>query len=341
YQGLSIKETAEALDIPEKKLDNDLYNGLKKLRNVLVTSGVQAGAGTIMAALSAMPVEQIPTSLSDGIAALLKGGGRASEMCAAGHGVGTSPGVGKLAAIGVALVVAAGWLVLTKMQQGDSGTALPAAMPATVAIPEGIELEDGRIIFQDDFEKGLGNWNIGIMHGATDVVQVVNDPVTASECVRIEKRDVRGKPSQALAIRAPTGAGKMSFAMLKKKPAGGVLSVEYDYSPVDVPASTYHLLMDNGDVETIKREFPLKSEKGKWYRYRIEVAYRERRDGKRYFEVKEFYDGRCIGHRKCHVDSMDLGCVVDKGFAAIDNYVIREMTPKPPEGGAGLPLKPN
>lgn len=338
YQGMSLKDAADALGVSEKQLDNDLYKGLKKLRSALAEAGIAAGAASVMAVFPSLPVEPAPASLVGAIAAVLKSGAGAATVAATGQGLGV--GLFKLLMIGVVIssVIVGGIMLAQKSREEAPAASLSPQVESEFPEPagEGVEFEDGKIIFRDDFEKGSGNWQIGVMRTEGRKAEVLNDPADAADCASVEEREVAGGTSKVLSIRASGMPGRVSFAFLARRLIRTALSIEYDYSSKDALCLSNHSVVENGSVEVLKHEAMLNAAQGKWYRYRIEIVYREGRDARRYYEVKEIFDGRIVGHTKCYGDAVKLGCVVEKGDMAMDNYIVREMAPRKKGGGTAV-----
>lgn len=73
HHGMSVKDTAGALGISEKTLDNHIQYGLKKLRQRLAAKGVMAGVGSIAAVIPALQIHSAPQSMMEMIAAVASG----------------------------------------------------------------------------------------------------------------------------------------------------------------------------------------------------------------------------------------------------------------------------
>lgn len=71
YQGMTLKETAATLEVPEKTADMWVYRGMNDLRNRLAATGVLAGSTSVLAALCMTPVDRAPESLVAAIPKLL------------------------------------------------------------------------------------------------------------------------------------------------------------------------------------------------------------------------------------------------------------------------------
>lgn len=83
-RGMSVRDAALALDVPEKTLRNTLDYGLKKLRQKLAERGVAASAMSIMAALPLLRPETAPASLLKRIPELVQASGAVQTVAGAG-----------------------------------------------------------------------------------------------------------------------------------------------------------------------------------------------------------------------------------------------------------------
>lgn len=104
YQGMSVKETAEALHVEEKTAVMQIYRGLGKLRGRLAERGVLVGTTSVVGALSLAPLDQAPTSLLTGISSIVRG----ASVVAPGKVVAASSALRKVLAVAAIAMIAAG-----------------------------------------------------------------------------------------------------------------------------------------------------------------------------------------------------------------------------------------
>ncbi|MBA4389040.1 MAG: hypothetical protein C0404_13750 [Verrucomicrobia bacterium] len=129
YHGLSYKEAAEMLDIPEKKLGNQLQNGLQKLRATLSDRGVHASVAAIVAAIPSLPAESAPAGLLNAIPALVSGSFKAAGASAA---VGAGAGVGGLLVKLAAVAIVAAGIVAVVITTREKKAEVPPVPPPPV-----------------------------------------------------------------------------------------------------------------------------------------------------------------------------------------------------------------
>lgn len=124
YHGLSYKDAAEMLEIPEKKFGNQLQNGLHKLRANLADRGVHASVAAIAAFLPDLPVGPAPASVLNAISGIVSGTIKGAAGAAAGVGAG-----GLLMKIAAAAVVAGGVVAIVTVNRETKEDSVPAPTP--------------------------------------------------------------------------------------------------------------------------------------------------------------------------------------------------------------------
>lgn len=82
-QGLSVKDAASALEMPEKTFRNTVGYGLRKLKQKLEEKGVSATVASVVAALPCLPSEAAPVSLLNQIGGLISGASAGQASSAA------------------------------------------------------------------------------------------------------------------------------------------------------------------------------------------------------------------------------------------------------------------
>ncbi|MBA4387679.1 MAG: hypothetical protein C0404_06835 [Verrucomicrobia bacterium] len=161
YQGLPARDVAATMGVNEKKLDNDLYHGMQKLRAALEKQRVPISAAGIVALLPGLLAERAP----DPLVQLLR-------KLAADHvveaGVGAAPaGVAslKIAAAAAAFAVAGivAWFVTQPRQDTKTETTGPASIvqsPAAVSTNE-----SDRMDYHWDFNSGTLPAELKVLNG--------------------------------------------------------------------------------------------------------------------------------------------------------------------------------
>lgn len=136
YHGLSYKNAAEMLEIPEKRLGNQLQNGLQRLRARLADRGVHASVAAIAAFLPTLPIESAPAGVLNAIAGIVSGTIKgAAGAAATGLGLG-----GLLVKIAAVAVVAGGAVAVVTMNKETKEDADPvsSAPPPLQAVAQNV-----------------------------------------------------------------------------------------------------------------------------------------------------------------------------------------------------------
>jgi ferric-dicitrate binding protein FerR (iron transport regulator) len=191
---------------------------------------------------------------------------------------------------------------------------------------------DGRVLFRDDFEKGLGHWDRVTMKTAGD--RWVREPEpTATDLrgVRVESAVVRGKPSQVLVVDQRGMKDKYPCAALVRPVPARAYSMEFDtkWKTLGLASFVVSTGRKPGKVlyndESLKTRLAAGAAKGEWYRNRLELLFKVDAAGEGYVEVRNYVNGDLVRHHIVYPDSLAMGCVTRKGCVLIDNVVIREM----------------
>lgn len=336
YQGMSMKEAAAALEIPENTVKNNVYRGMQMLRETLADAGIAASATSIALFFPGLPVEPIPASLLVGLAKILGG---ATNVAAKAATVGAGIGLLKPAIVGLVVVSAAatGGVVLMKHAQTAPPPAAVPAIPARETLTGNVEYVDGEIIFRGDFTKdlaqnGQGGWQTGFMaRKDNDKYEMLDDTAAVAKCVRTEKRDVRGKQSGALVIAAPRKSNTVTFVTPIHKLVKAY-SIEFKHM-LQGDTAVDMVIAGIGKTERVF-DGPVRIREGQWSEYRIEVVPRGNKEIGEYFETQEYVEGKRFRQIRYHTTTVHPGFAVHEGTVIISDYVIREMVPKTETGSA-------
>lgn len=322
-EGLSLRETAEMLEVSESTLSIQLTRGIKTMRRALAAGGVLANGAAIMATLPLLPPESVPVSLLSVISKMLAapgGLGAAAPAAAAGAGLFKPLAIGVTAAA----VAAAGGVILVQKQR-DKPVMATAAAPAVA----GQEYVDSEVVLADDFGNGLGNWTAGLRYvskEARETGKEIDYPEQVSKCVRIEDADVFGKKKKALIIDEP-GVGLLSYCGLNRRVNKNAFSIDFDCRTAVFPTHCALLIIGNAKVKTIKENYAaMRSQE--WQHSRYEIVLRNEPGHEAFYDARNFIDGILCSHYEFYGEPPNTGFSVTKGALMIANVVIREMKPK-------------
>ncbi|MBA4386789.1 MAG: hypothetical protein C0404_02340 [Verrucomicrobia bacterium] len=330
-EGMSLKETAEMLQVSPNTLSMQLTRGMKSMRRALAAAGVLANSTSILAAIPLLPVEQVPVSLLNSISKTLAGSGglgavAAPAAAAAGAGF-LKPFI--IGVIAVALAAAGGVILVQQLRDK------PAPAPVVVTTNAEVEYVDGGLVLEDDFENGLGNWATGLRYMSKDARQagkVADYPEQVRKCVRIESADVLGKTKKALVIGEP-GSGMMAYCGLNRRLDETAFSIEFDCKTRVSPTHCALLIVGNARVKTIKDDYTgMKSQA--WEHSRYEIVLRNGPGQEAFYDAKNYINGVLSSHYEFHGDPPIAGFSVTKGTLMVANVAIRKMIPKAGSAGA-------
>jgi RNA polymerase sigma factor (sigma-70 family) len=233
-QGLTQREAALVLEIPERTVSEHVRAGLERLREMLARDGYAAAPAAVAGALGAGTAPIVPAGLAAGLKALAVAGVLAGKT-AAGVASATAGGLSlgwKLAAgISLAALVGTG----TVAAIGVRGPVLPAAAPVRapfeIKVP-GVKV-GGRIVDRDGKPVAGVKVKVSVREGQGAGGNLAGFSQEAREAVSADDGSFAftvpaGSTVALVRVLAPAGAGLFAgkiegakFDVPPEKPAGG------------------------------------------------------------------------------------------------------------------------
>jgi RNA polymerase sigma-70 factor (ECF subfamily) len=330
-QGLSDRKAAAILEIPPSTLNLRVHRALKRMR-VRLTAGGHAVATPVVLArqVSELGVPPQPEALRKTLLDLLANGPPPGARHVRGGGIskkafaGTrAGGAGTFAVVGL---VIAGFSAL--WTQGESGGTCRASKlfeaeaperreaGAATARPEGSGYVDGRVLFRDDFEQGLGKWKCEIRGNSGRAWEPYAPGPDAA--ISTMPRDNTVDQGAVLAM-VPAGLGPHGAVKNTVRGFGVGQSYVCDYDVLFPSEKGKRPMVPDRMVPSLKYE------PDRWYHVRRE---RVRMAGGRWRE-RVFVDGRFGGARSGYRDDdsrFAFWTVNDAySYRRLDNLVLREL----------------
>ncbi|MBI3947981.1 MAG: RNA polymerase sigma factor [Armatimonadetes bacterium] len=147
-EGLSTRETAEALGLTQTAVTTRLSRAVGKLRERLRREGILLGAPALAAILAARPVEATPATLSARLEVLAAGAAPAPSAGVAAAGIGAGALGAKLAVAGLVVAASLGGIAtLRRVPPPPAGAAVvnsaPGRSPEASATPKNAAARSG------------------------------------------------------------------------------------------------------------------------------------------------------------------------------------------------------
>ncbi|MBA4387990.1 MAG: hypothetical protein C0404_08410 [Verrucomicrobia bacterium] len=334
YERLSRSEIAEETGCAEGTVASRIAAGVAKLRKRLLAEGHTIDEDALIARMSGLALLMpMPHALAAGFSAILKARA-ASGMIEAIAGA-TARGLvwSKIlvvagSALIIVMVVAIPVSVKLWPLQAEPSVRLvaPEAMPVSIPSADTTGYVEGEIIFKEDFEKPTDEWDVvGKAPGDDKYVPLSPEKRKYVYGTTIEGLG-RGSVTKAVCVEIPK-TDTLLAGIRRKRP---------------LPTDTYRLELD---VRCRARESEFRialpgcsevrmlapntsSEVGAgWYRWQMECVPATGKDFQGFYDVKTHVGDKLVNHCLAKFQARDLLLVVEKGWVAIDNVVVRELTP--------------
>lgn len=334
YEGLSRLELAEKLGCSEEAVASRLYRGLQRLRKKLVGHGQSISEEWIASGMTGTALLlPVPESLMLKLAAMAKGEtvtGAATEIVRATLRNFMRANLKMAMAIAASAAIV-GAAVGTALKMGGLRSAnrpVPEQPGAkeTAAVPSATDeakYEDGRIIFRDDFETGLVNWDI------QQAAPGSNAPFVAAG--EIQRRWVKtvevirdGRTTTCASVCVPKGEGLTIGLKLNRKIELPAYAIE-GFAFVELPGSRMWPDLHGGmDVRVLYHNSQTFNRQGKW---RIEFTPAPGRKDEGWSIVRGYHNGVLIHHLMGRFEpgGVDRVVLAVLGTALIDDVVVREL----------------
>jgi RNA polymerase sigma-70 factor (ECF subfamily) len=323
---LTERVAASVLSVPQSTLNRRVRRGLARMRQTLSARGYAAAAPAALARqVRDLGVPPQPEALKNRLLDLLEKGtsqhpSGTAARCASKSGTGRAAlwpfAVG--AAVLAALVVAALWA--PDASNNEDGTVTAGDLAAKTDRSRA-ERGDGRVLFEDDFEQGLGKWAFEARRSAGVPWELCHPSPEGFAMVR--RVEGAGRTGAFLVLMSgdlrrggavaatPRGLGRMER------------SCEFSYDLL-VGGRAGARIFDSRIPSVVYRC-------NRWYRVRREHVRLADGDGRGRWRERVFLDGRLRGVRYLR-KSPTIGFRLDRGACPrqrIDNVIVRECVANP------------
>lgn len=211
----------------------------------------------------------------------------------------------------------------------------------SAAAPGAVKYRDGRVLYRDGFESDSGrNWGLRVWvpaasgKGQDYKLNLRSDDLGVQKRARYGETEVYRKTSRVVVLNAEELGGSVLMFFLKPSAwfpkNGGRLPVSMEFDMRCAPDTEVVCPCIMRTAAPDKILFTMAGTEPKnagWQRIRVEYTTCEASAGAEVAEVKR-YEGGVLVDRRLVVPVAEmtwLGCIVAKGTAVIDNFVVKEL----------------
>jgi RNA polymerase sigma-70 factor, ECF subfamily len=342
-EGMSLKETAETLQVSPNTLSMQLARGMKIMRRTLAAGGVMANSTSILAALPLLPSENAPAPLLNSIGEILAGVGRFLEAAAATEATAASlkPAVVSMGT-SLKLIIVVGLIALATVgtlmiwERGGGNSPVSVVSPIHTATEPGggtnvyYRWDFNTLEIPKDLKLAVGSWRC-LPTGGPDgsgCLETEQEPIMVGIDIPIEKLPIR------------VTCDLCSPLPLSKAGSGSALYWRY-YNPCavitgigDNPLRSVQLDAETtpwSHIETYVSE----NHTDRWANgYRVQVSFGERMPGSK---LCLYVDSRI------RIDNLEIRSVREDVVPDVNQYrlAIEKIPPQKRVGRVALPgVKP-
>lgn len=335
HDGLSVKDAAELLHVPENTFKSNVYRGMRELRSRLVSQGITATEGSLAAVVPAIAAEAAPGGL---LTAVLDAAKTSSATTANLSGLKSLVVIPKssvfapiaILVLSVSILAGAVYFALKHEVPTRRTATVPAPVVDIVPDDENAEYVDGPVVLEDKFENGLGAWQLVCMNqGRT------NFPEQVAKNISLRRCNIRGRPGVAAAVKGAAGMESIGLWLDEPWKKCGAFSMEYDLTCFSECIWDFYRKNRGRAFQSGVSAPHIKAGLDQWVRVRVEVVPRRDPAGVRFYMAKTFYNGpgdvtnswRNADVYHFYFDGDFIGFGVSRGECAIANVCIRKMVP--------------
>lgn len=248
YQGMSGDEIAETMHCEKASVAALVHRGMERLRarfRQIETAGLDVESCLTSSALL-LPV---PASAWAKLTGIMRGHtvtGQAVELMRVSiremliSKVKLSVGLAAAVGCGVAIPAVAVFMLLSGPAQDKTETTIPprsAGIDSVVKEDAHSGQKRGGVLFQDDFENGLGNWSV-VVAGATGATSVAG--ADTAKYISIQSIERNGLQLKCLVVDPLPAAGRQAMVITTLPALPGKFTIEWECRPMDSNRSSAH-----------------------------------------------------------------------------------------------------